>query len=154
MRKIFLVTLICAAGALYGGAFSIFSAKDAGIFVEFNCFDDVVTGYAKINFDDIGNQVSYNPNGHWNPNGRYWQNSIVHRDQVVVWESQRCLDWASRDAGISLREFIKICEDGKESQVSEIWIFDRIAGQLSRFSGADDGIVERDKQNCDPHVLR
>lgn len=148
MWRTFFVALIFATGALCGVTLLTFAAKDEPLFVEFNCFNDLTDGYAKINFDDIGKQVSYNPNGHWNPTGRYWQNSIVHSDQVVVWEVRRCLGTFPSDAEISFVEFIEGCEGDEKRQASEIWVFDRTDGRLSRFAMAEIGSVKMYDQYC------
>lgn len=146
--KILYVSLIFAAGVFCGFSFPRLLDEDEYVITNFTCPDDVTDNYALIRFDDIGKKVSYNAHGHWSPYQKYWINSIVHSDHVVVWESQSCFKENETHLNIASIGSMNSCAGGNTRQASEMWFFERTAGHLSRFRWSEDGSIKRYDQYC------
>lgn len=147
MNKFLRFASIFVAGALCGLVFQAPVADNSPIPAQFDCADYESDNWAEITFDDVHNRASYNPRGHWNPGMTYWQNSIMHNDQFVIWEVPRCTNGLAHQ-NIASFEAMVTCGDEELIQTSEIWLFERTAQQLSRFTWTEDGGLARFDQYC------
>ena len=146
----FVVTVsLVAIGFLCGTILFKFFESDEVVITEYLCPDAETDNYANIDIDDERLKVSYNPRGHWSPRQRYWVSSLIHNEEIVIWQVESCRGWVEGEDGREdIMTILESCVNG--GRLSELWVLERTAGRLSMWIWANDGSLRRDSRLCLP----
>lgn len=146
MGKVLIAVFLFVIGVLCWKFLLNFIEGDEVVFTEFLCPDDLTDNYANIHIDDDRLMISYNSSGHWRPHLRDWQSTLIHNEDIVVWQVDPCRGLVTGLEDLGSRT--ERCFNETTPELSELWVLERASERLSMWVWTNEGSLRRYNQFC------